>query len=213
VKEKLTAIGNAVVWIDELEKCLPKAGDRNLDGGTSDALLQGILNWTQERKGGIYLVATANDVSALPPELLRKGRWDAIFFVDLPTQEEREEIFRIHLRKRGRELSDDSVRYLAKATDGYSGAEIEAGVVDGLWAAFGDGKRALRQEDIYDCMMLDIPLSKMMEDQVARLRAFAEKGARPASQKKAAQVQQATTIIPIRKIKMGKQGVEDGTPD
>lgn len=204
VKRALATLGKVVVWIDELEKCLPKAGDRNLDGGTSDALLQGLLNWMQEREGGVFLIATANDVSALPPELLRKGRWDAIFFVDLPIQAEREEIFNIHLKKIHRTLSKEDIQLLARETNGYSGAEIEAGVIDGLWRAFSDGRRALSAEDIRQSMILDVPLSKMMEHQITNLRAFAEKGARSASQKAEVKTTQQQQTIPIRKIRMEK---------
>lgn len=181
VKQAIEALGNCVVWLDEMEKMLPKAGTRNSDGGTSDALLQGILNWMQERKEGAFLVATANDISGLPPELLRKGRWDAIFFVDLPEASEREEIFRIHLAKVHRELSGKDVEALAERTNGYSGAEIEAAVIDGLWRAWGDGAREITKDDIITCIRMDVPLSQTMKESVNALRKWAATRARSAS--------------------------------
>ncbi len=174
---------NCIVWIDEFEKGLPKAGDRNLDGGTSDALLQGMLNWMQERKGGAFIVATANNISALPPELLRKGRWDAIFFVDLPTYEERIEIFKIHLGLRKWTLSEEEIKKLAKETEHYSGAEIEAACIDGKWKAFGRGEN-LTADDVIECIAMDVPLYITMEEQIRDLREWAKNRARPASSTK-----------------------------
>jgi len=178
------AIGRSVWWIDELEKSVAHKAGQNLDGGASDAVLQGILNWAQERTGKTFLVMTANDVSALPPEVLRKGRLDNIFFVDLPVEEEREEIIKIHLRKIKRSLSSEAVKKIAQASRGYSGAELEAGVIAGLWKAFSDGKRNLTEEDIIFSINQDIPLSITMKEQMATLRKWVETRARPASSKK-----------------------------
>lgn len=187
VQDSIESLGNSVSWIDEFEKGLPKQGVRNSDGGTSDALLQGILTWMQERKGGAFVVATANDISALPPELLRKGRWDAIFFVDLPSHEERVEIFNIHLKMRNWDLPEEDVKRLAQASEYYSGAEIEAACIDGKWKAFGRGE-ALTAEDILECLRNDIPLYQTMEEQIKDLRQWAEDRARPASISKKATI-------------------------
>lgn len=180
VQESIESLGNCIVWIDEFEKGLPKAGIRNADGGTSDALLQGILTWMQERKGGAFVVATANDVSALPPELLRKGRWDEMFFVDLPSYEERIEIFRIHLQMRNWSLPDEDIKRLARETETYSGAEIEAACIDGMWRAFGRGEQ-LSVEDILVCLQTTVPLYATMQEDIMALRDWAQHRARPAS--------------------------------
>ncbi len=179
-EEKLESIGACTVWIDEFEKAVPKQGDRNLDGGTSDAILRGILTWMQERKGGAFLVATSNGISALPPELLRKGRWDAIFFVDLPTFEERRDIFRIHLKMRNWEMSEDDIKVLAGRSENRSGAEIEAACIDGKWKAFGR-KGPMTANDIISCLEADIPLYQTMKEQIKELREWAKTRARPAS--------------------------------
>lgn len=186
---------NCIIWIEEFEKGLPKAGDRNLDGGTSDTILQGTLDLMQERKGGSFLFATANDVSLLPPELLRKGRWDAIFFVDLPSYEERIEIFNIHLNQRKWKLSDQEIKKLAEQTKNYSGAEIEAACIDGRWKAFSR-REELTVDDILSCIKSDVPLYKTMEEQIQSLRTWAEKRARPASRKKSSAAKRKITKKP-----------------
>lgn len=180
VREAIDSLGQVTIWIDEFEKSLPKAGERNLDGGTSNALLQGILNYMQERKGGAFFIATSNDLSALPPELLRKGRWDAIFFIDLPTYEERIDIFKIHLSKRKWDLPEEDLKKLSRATEGYSGAEIEAACIDGKWRAFGK-KQPLATDDILDSIKIEAPLSETMKEQITYLREWAKNRARPAS--------------------------------
>jgi ATP-dependent 26S proteasome regulatory subunit len=181
VIQSLDAIGPHVCWIDELEKTMPKQGVRNIDGGTSDAILQSFLHWAQERKGGGFICGTCNDITSLPPELIRKGRWDAIFFVDLPNQVEREEVIRIHLRKRGRSFSNEEISAVAEALDSYSGAEIEGSIIDGIWKAFGDKKRDLRPSDVISCAKEDTPLSTIMKEELKALREWAGNRARPAS--------------------------------
>ena len=122
-----------VLWVDELEKAFASGGE---DGGVSHRVLGTFLSWMQDRAGDVFVVATANDVRALPPEFLRKGRFDEVFFVDLPEAEVREEIFRIHLRRRGRNPEALDLALLAERTDGFSGAEIEEVVVSALYTAF-----------------------------------------------------------------------------
>jgi SpoVK/Ycf46/Vps4 family AAA+-type ATPase len=131
--EKMSPV---VLWIDEIEKAFA-FGDE--DGGVSQRVLGLFLSWMQERKGDVFIVATSNDVTRLPPEFLRKGRFDEIFFVDLPDEETREAIFKIHLSRRGYDPSLFDLRRLAETTDGFSGAEIEQVVVAALYAAFSKG--------------------------------------------------------------------------
>jgi SpoVK/Ycf46/Vps4 family AAA+-type ATPase len=130
----------------------------------------------------VFLIATANDVTALPPEMLRKGRFDEIFFVDLPEQAEREQVFSIHLAKRKRDLSAFNLKTLGKATEGFSGAEIEQVVVGALYNAF-DVKRDLQQKDMLAEAKAIVPLSVMMREEIDELRTWAEMRARPASKK------------------------------
>ena len=158
-----------VLWVDEIEKGL-SVGDN--EGGTSRRVLGALLTWMAERRGRVFLVATANDISGLPPELVRKGRLDEIFFVDLPAPEIRAEIFRIHLSRRDRPPERFDLARLAEATEGFSGAEIEAAVVAGLYSA------AARKEELStDHLLAEIagtrPLSIVMGEQVADLRRWA----------------------------------------
>jgi hypothetical protein len=183
-EDKIISVGNSVGWIDEFEKAMPKQGDRNLDGGTSDAILRGMLTFMQERKGGMFIVATCNDISSMSPELLRKGRWDAIFFVDLPTYEERKEIFQIHLNLRNWTLSEEDIKELAEHSENRSGAEIEAACIDGKWRAFKED-RALTAKDIIYCLNADVPLFETMKEQIKALREWAKTRARPASIRRA----------------------------
>ena len=123
-----------VLWIDEIEKAFGR-GDN--DGGTSQRIFGTFLSWLQEKKESVFVIATANDISSLPPELLRKGRFDEIFFVDLPGEETRRAIFQVHLKRRNRDPASFDLDALATATDGFSGAEIEQVVVSALYSAFG----------------------------------------------------------------------------
>src|ERR1700716_359533 len=127
------ALAPCVLWIDKIEKAL---ADGDGDSGTSRRVLGTFLTWLAEQRARIFVVATANDITALPPELIRKGRLDEIFFVDLPSREERAEIFRIHLVKRGREPKSFDVETLAARSENFSGAEIEQAVISALYDAF-----------------------------------------------------------------------------
>jgi SpoVK/Ycf46/Vps4 family AAA+-type ATPase len=128
----------------------------------------------------VFVVATANDISQLPPELLRKGRLDEIFFVDLPTEEERAEIFRIHIARRGRKPDDFDIKALVTASEHFSGAEIEEAIISALYDAFYAG-RDLTTDDIQQTMHQTVPLSKTMDEHLNRLRSWAEGRARHAS--------------------------------
>jgi len=126
-----------VLWIDEIEKAFASAGTSgDADAGLSQRLLATLLTWMQDREGGVFLTATSNNISALPPEMLRKGRFDEIFFVDLPNADVRAALFALHLRKRGRDAAAFDVAKLAAASEGFSGAEIEQAIAAGLYTAF-----------------------------------------------------------------------------
>ncbi len=173
------AVSPCVLWIDELEKAFSGLGNAR-DNGVSRRLFGTFLTWLEDREAPVFVAATANDIQHLPPEFTRKGRFDEIFFVDLPGRRERESIFNLHLAKRGRDPADFDLAALAHATKGYSGAEIEAAVVDGLYRAFGDGVRPLAEADIRAALEATVPLSKSRAADIARLRIWAEANARPA---------------------------------
>jgi SpoVK/Ycf46/Vps4 family AAA+-type ATPase len=138
------------------------------------------LTWLSEKTAPVFVVATANDISQLPPELLRKGRLDEIFFVDLPDRDERAEIFGIHLAKRGRDASTFDLDALAEASRDFSGAEIEEAINSALYDAFYD-KQDIRTEHVLNSLAQTVPLAKTMDEQIARLRRWAEGRARHAS--------------------------------
>lgn len=160
-----------VLWIDELEKAFATGGSD--DGGLSMRVLGTVLSWMQDRKGDVFIVATANDVTRLPPEFLRKGRFDEIFFVDLPDAEARAAIFRIHLSRRGHDPGRFDLAELVRATDGFSGAEIEQAIVSALYTAFASGG-ALDTPLLLDEIRRTRPLSVTMAERVAALRRWAE---------------------------------------
>ena len=170
-----------IVWIDELEKGFSGTQSSGIsDGGTTARVFGTFIAWLQDKTAPCFVVATANDVSALPPELLRKGRFDEIFFVDLPGEPERADIFAIHLKKRKRDPALFDLNALAKATHGYSGAEIEQAVVSAMYDAFDLG-RELTTEDILEVAKQSVPLSLTMKEKIDVLRFWAETRARPAS--------------------------------
>jgi SpoVK/Ycf46/Vps4 family AAA+-type ATPase len=158
-----------VLWIDEIEKGFASAASQSVDGGLSKRMFGTLLTWMQEHDAPVFLIATANDIEALPPELLRKGRFDEIFFVDLPTREARRQIFAIHLKRRKRNPEDYDLDQLADVSEGYSGAEIEQAVVSGLHRAFADG-RPLEMAHLLDALRTSPPLSVTMAEKVEALR-------------------------------------------
>lgn len=171
--EQAERMSPAVLWIDEIEKGFAAVGGHSSDGGLSRRMFGTLLTWMQERRAPVFLAATANDISALPPELMRKGRFDEIFFVDLPCEEARRAIAEIHLRKRRRDPKQFDLAAIAAASDGYSGAEIEVAVESALLRAFGEKRRDLRSEDVIDALRASRPLSVVMADQIAALRGWA----------------------------------------
>lgn len=165
-------VAPCVVWLDEMEKGLAHGG---LDSGTSTRVFGTILTWMQEKTAPCFVVATANDISSLPPELLRKGRFDEIFFLDLPTQEERKEIFTVHLQKRRRLPRDFDVERLAKESEGYVGAEIEQAVIDAMYIGFNEG-REFTTEDISGALKRQVPLSRSQRETIEALRNWLREG-------------------------------------
>jgi AAA+ superfamily predicted ATPase len=168
-----------VLWIDEIEKAFASASSSSADGGLSRRLFGALLTWMQERTAPVFLIATANDIESLPPELLRKGRFDEIFFVDLPSLEARTQITSIHLKKRGRQPEKFDLASIAEASDGFSGAEIEQGVVSALFTAYGRGSE-LTTDDVLAALKSSPPLSVTMAERVAELRAWARSRCVPA---------------------------------
>jgi SpoVK/Ycf46/Vps4 family AAA+-type ATPase len=170
-----------ILWIDELEKGFSGTQSSGIsDGGTTARVFATFIAWLQDKTVPCFVVATANDVSALPPELLRKGRFDEIFFVDLPDENDRKEVFGIHLKKRQRDPSKYDLTAMAKAAQGYSGAEVEQAVISALYDAF-DLNRDVTTEDILEVVKHSIPLSMTMREKIDTLRRWSETRARPAS--------------------------------
>jgi SpoVK/Ycf46/Vps4 family AAA+-type ATPase len=165
------AMAPCVLWMDEIEKGVATS-DNNADGGESRRILGALLTWMAERSTRVFIVATSNDIEALPPELVRKGRMDEIFFVDLPDDAAREEILKIHLRRRRQDPATFDLRVLVQASSGFSGAEVEQAVVAALYAAHA-GAKALATADLQAEMQRTRPLSVVMAERVAYLRAWA----------------------------------------
>jgi len=161
-----------VLWIDEIEKAFASAASRSTDGGLSQRMFGTLLTWMQEHEAPVFLVATANDIEALPPELLRKGRFDEIFFVDLPGTDTRRDIFEIHLRKRQRDPAQFDLDKLADASEGYSGAEIEQAIVSALHNAFAH-RGDIDTNRVLEALKASAPLSVIMAERVEALRAWA----------------------------------------
>jgi SpoVK/Ycf46/Vps4 family AAA+-type ATPase len=167
------AMAPIVLWIDEIEKGFASASHQSNDGGLSQRMFGALLTWMQEHNAPVFLVATANNIDALPPELLRKGRFDEIFFVDLPSAPARRTIFQIHLTKRKRDSNLFDLDRLASASDGYSGAEIEQAIVSAMHGAFASGAQ-LNSDHILAALRESPPLSVTMRERIADLRAWAD---------------------------------------
>ena len=183
------AVCPSILWIDEIEKGLSGVSSNN-DSGVSSRIFGTFLTWMQEKETPVFVIATANNIHALPPELLRKGRFDEIFFVDLPTSEERKEIFRVHLQKRLKDaevsknipLEDATYEKLASMTEGFIGAEIEQVVVNSLCEAFFE-KRSLEFSDFTKTIQATVPLSTTQNEQIRRIREWANVRAVSASKR------------------------------
>ncbi len=171
-----------VFWIDELEKVFAGSGpdSASVDAGVSSRILAAFLSWMQDRKAPVFVAATCNNVTVLPPELIRKGRFDELFFVDLPNQAERKQIFAIHLAGRKRNPAEFDLDRIATAAKGYSGAEIEAAVQTALYAAFSS-KQNVNTQGMLDALKATVPLSITRSEEIEELRAWARQRAVPAS--------------------------------
>ena len=196
-------VAPCIVWIDEMEKALAHGG---LDSGTSMRVFGAILTWMQEKTAPCFVVATANDIASLPPELLRKGRFDEIFFLDLPTQVERREIFSVHLRKRGRIPADFDLEKLSEYTAGYVGSEIEQAIIDAMYIGFNDQRREFTTADILAAVKRQVPLSISQRETIGGLRNWLREGrAQSASFQEIEDA--ATQFVPIElDIQPGRPG-------
>ena len=167
------AMAPVILWIDEIEKGFASAASQSTDGGLSKRLFGTLLTWMQEHQAPVFVIATANDIEALPPELLRKGRFDEIFFVDLPNSAVRKQIFAIHLKKRQRDPKQFDLARLARLADGFSGSEIEEAVMAALHEAYAD-KAELGTDRIAAALEISPPLSVTMAEKVQALREWAK---------------------------------------
>jgi SpoVK/Ycf46/Vps4 family AAA+-type ATPase len=174
-------VAPCILWLDEIEKGLSGVqSSAQSDAGTASRVFSTFLTWMQEKEAPVFVIATANTISQLPPELMRKGRFDEIFFIDLPQSAEREEIFRIHLKKRGRKPENFDLRRLADMTEGFSGAEIEQAIIAALYDAFDENKD-IEQRHV-ECAVTDtVPLSRTARETIDDLRKWADGRARYAS--------------------------------
>ena len=184
-------IAPSILWIDEIEKGLSGL-DGGGDSGTSARVFGNLLTWMQEKQSEVFVIATANNIEQLPPELLRKGRFDEIFFVDLPSKEEREEIFKIHIKNKKRKVPDFNLKELTTASVGFSGAEIEEAINEGLYLSYSE-KGELSTGHIQKALKATYPLSKTMAPTIEALRKWAEVRARFASDKNMEDVPRSET--------------------
>jgi SpoVK/Ycf46/Vps4 family AAA+-type ATPase len=167
------ACAPCVLWIDEIEKGMSGQGGGSSDGGTSSRVFGTFITWMQEKTSPVFVVATANDVTQLPPELLRKGRFDEMFFCDLPNEREREQIFSIHLHKKNRKPKRFHVETLVKESDGFTGAEIEEAIVSAMFDAFDKGEE-VQTDDIRAALAETVPLSQTANEKIEKLRDWAK---------------------------------------
>ena len=178
------AIAPAILWIDEIEKGFSGTGSSGqTDGGTTSRVFGTFITWLQEKTSPVFVIATANDVSQLPPEMLRKGRFDEIFFCDLPTASERAQIFDIHIRKKNRDPGKFDIDQLVGATQDYSGAEIEQSIVAAMYDAFDSGID-IDSAGVYAALKDIVPLAVTMRERIDYLREWARSRARPAGESK-----------------------------
>jgi AAA+ superfamily predicted ATPase len=191
-------IAPCLLWIDEIEKGLATGSG---DSGTSMRVFSSILTWMQEKTKPVFVVATANNIAMLPPELLRRGRFDEIFFLDLPTRDERKEIFSVHIRKRKRPLQGFDLDRLAAASEGYVGAEIEQAIIDAMYLAYSDKDspgRDFTTEDVLRALARQVPMSQSQREAVGALRKWLSEGrAQSASFREVKQAEQQFVQIEL----------------
>jgi SpoVK/Ycf46/Vps4 family AAA+-type ATPase len=172
------AVSPAVLWIDEIE--MGVGGYRDGQDASMSRIFSGFLTWMQEKSALVFVAATANRIQLLPAEIIRKGRFDQVFFVDLPMEEERKAIFQIHLTKNKCDVSKLDLVFLAKATNGWNGAEIEQAVISAVVDAYAE-KREVSEDDLYRMISATVPLSVTMEEQIKAIRSWAHERALNAS--------------------------------
>ena len=165
-----------VLMIDELEKALTDSPSGDSDAGLSKRIFGRLLGWLQDRTPPVFVVATSNNIAELPPELTRKGRFDEVFFVDLPAAADRKEIFEVHLRKRKRDPAAFDLDRLAATSDGFTGAEIQQAIISGLYTAFSRSVE-LSTEILVDELKSTKPLSVTRREEIDALRAWARQRA------------------------------------
>ena len=177
------AVAPSILWIDEIEKGFGGSTGSEMDGGTTSRVFGTFLTWMNEKTKPVFVIATANNISRLPAEMLRKGRFDEIFFVDLPTVNERKIIFKLHLEKRLKGskskdfvITDDLLNKLATATEGFGGSEIEQVVVSALFEAFAEN-RTLKTDDLFKVIKNTVPLSTTQSEQILAIREWANERA------------------------------------
>jgi len=178
------AVAPSILWVDELEKGFSGTGSSNTsDAGTAARVFGSFITWLQEKTSPVFVIATANNVDELPPEMMRKGRFDEIFFVDLPSLPERKEICAIHVKRRGRDPSQFNLDTLAEKSEGMTGAEIEQAVVSALFDVYDTHgtKGVLTTDGVVHSLTETVPLSKTMKEKIAALRTWCKTRARPAS--------------------------------
>ncbi len=190
------SVAPVILWIDEIDKALAgTSSSGSSDGGTAARVFGTLLTWLSEKTSEVFVICTANDISHLPPELLRKGRLDEIFFVDLPDERERREILRIHVQKRQRDPAQFDLDELVRLSEGFSGAEIEEAIIAALFDALSQ-QCDLSTELIHVALRETVPLSKTMSEQMTVLRNWAAGRARPAS------------IVPQRRVDETSRKIE-----
>jgi SpoVK/Ycf46/Vps4 family AAA+-type ATPase len=191
------SIAPAILWVDEIDKAFAGAtGSSGSDAGTAARVFGTFLTWLSEKTAAVFVIATANDISQLPPELLRKGRLDEIFFVDLPNERERRDVLRIHLHKRGRDPARFDLDLLARLSEGFSGAEIEEAIISGLFDAFSK-EADLDTETLKTSLVETVPLSRTMSEELSRLRTWAQARTRAASGEMQASVKESRRKIEL----------------
>ncbi len=182
--ELCDAVAPCVVWIDEIEKGMSGVGGSgNTDSGVTSRVFGSLLTWLQEKKRPVFVVATANQIQNLPPELMRAGRWDEIFFIDLPNENEREEIIKIHITRKNRKPKDYNIQKIVSVTEQFSGAELESIIIKAMTYAFAEN-REFTTEDILKAISKTVPLAVMRKEEIGALRDWASTRAVFASKEK-----------------------------
>ena len=195
------AVAPCVLWIDEIEKGLNGVQSSGVtDGGVTSRIFSTILTWMQEKTTPVFVVATANNINLLPPELLRKGRFDEIFFVDLPNKDERKKIFSIHLKKKNQDPNKFALESISKKSEGFNGAEIEECIKEAMFVAYVQNPSTpiLQTKHIVDAIEATVPLSKTMHEQITNLRDWASTRAKSATKLEIRNVGKETPILLTR---------------